>query len=332
METILVAGGAGYIGSHMVYCLIDKGFDVVVADNLSTGFRAAIHPKARFYYGDTRDKVFLRTLFSREKIDASIHMDAYSIVPESVENPLKYFDNDVVGVISLLEVMKEYDVKRIVFSTTAAVYGIPEFEPILEESLKVPISPYGDSKLMMEHIMHWVDHDQPDGIRYVALRYFNAAGAHPNGLIGEAHRNETHLIPNILKVANDDNLKFHMYGDDYQTPDGTNIRDYVHIIDLAEAHILALAYMKDGKPSTAFNLGSSQGYSVKEILETAREVTNRTIPTIIAARRTGDPDVLVADRIKAREILGWKPQYNDIKEIIQTAWQWQQNNPRGYQK
>lgn len=326
METILVAGGAGYIGSHMVYHLIDKGFDVVVADNLSTGFKEAIHPKARFYQGDTRDKSFLTALFSKEKINAVIHMDAYSIVPE----PLKYFDNNVGGVISLLEVMKEYGINRIVFSTTAAVYGIPEAEYVKEVSTKQSINPYGDSKLMMERIMHWVD--QADGIKYVALRYFNAAGAHPNGLIGEAHRNETHLIPNILKVAADDSLKFHIYGDDYQTPDGTNVRDYVHILDLAEAHILALDYMKAGKPSTAFNLGSNHGYSVKEILAATRSVTKMPIPTVIAPRRPGDPDILVADSTKAREILGWQPQYESVNDIIQTAWQWQQNKPNGYRE
>ncbi|MFL2081594.1 UDP-glucose 4-epimerase GalE [Latilactobacillus sakei] len=330
METILVAGGAGYIGAHMVYHLIDKGFDVVVADNLSTGFREAVHPNARFYQGDTRDKAFLRALFSKEKIHAVIHMDAYSIVPESVVDPLKYFDNNVGGVISLLEVMKEFRINRIVFSTTAAVYGIPEVGQVQEESAKQPINPYGDSKLMMERIMHWVD--QADGIKYVALRYFNAAGAHPNGLIGEAHRNETHLIPNILKVAADGSLKFHMYGDDYQTPDGTNVRDYVHILDLAEAHILALDYMKAGNPSTAFNLGSNHGYSVKEILAATRAVTKMSIPTVIAPRRPGDPDVLVADSTKAREILGWQPQYENINDIIQTAWQWHQNKPNGYQE
>ncbi|SPC37034.1 UDP-glucose 4-epimerase GalE [Latilactobacillus fuchuensis] len=330
METILVAGGAGYIGSHMVYYLIDKGFDVVVADNLSTGFRESVHPKARFYQGDTRDKTFLRKLFVKEQIDAVIHMDAYSIVPESVENPLKYFDNNVIGVISLLEVMKEYGIKRIVFSTTAAVYGRSESKYILEDSSKNPINPYGDSKLMMERIMHWVD--QSDGIKYVALRYFNAAGAHPNGQIGEAHSNETHLIPNILKVAADDSLMFHIYGNDYKTPDGTNVRDYIHILDLAEAHILALEYMKSGNPSTAFNLGSNQGYSVKEILDATREVTDKKIPTTISPRRSGDPDVLVADSKKAREILGWTPQYSDIKDIIRTAWNWHKNNPKGYIK
>ncbi|MCM1635794.1 UDP-glucose 4-epimerase GalE [Latilactobacillus sakei] len=330
MDTILVAGGAGYIGSHMVYYLIDKGFDVVVADNLSTGFREAVHSKARFYQGDTRDKEFLRGLFKKEKIDAVIHMDAYSIVPESVANPLKYFDNNVIGVISLLEVMKEYSIKRIVFSTTAAVYGIPEAKYIQEDDAKNPINPYGDSKLMMERIMRWVD--QADGIKYVALRYFNAAGAHPNGQIGEAHSKETHLIPNILKVAADDSRTFHIYGDDYNTPDGTNVRDYVHILDLAQAHVLALEYMKLGHSSTAFNLGSNQGYSVKEILDATREVTGKAIPTTISPRRPGDPDVLVADSTKAREVLGWKPKHSDVKDIIETAWNWHKNNPEGYKK
>jgi len=329
MKTILVAGGAGYIGSHMVYRLIEKGYDVVVADNLSTGFRQAVHPQARFYQGDTRNREFLRTLFQKESIDAVIHMDAFSIVPESMEDPLKYFDNNVIGVITLLEVMQEFKIDKIIFSTTASVYGAPEQVPITEDAKKLPINPYGESKLMMERIMHWVD--QSSDIKYVALRYFNAAGAHPNGLIGEAHAKETHLIPNILKAALDSSLTFNIFGDDYNTPDGTNVRDYVHILDLADAHILALKYLEDGGNSTAFNLGSSQGYSVKEILEEARNVTGKKIAAQVSPRRLGDPDILVADSSKARHILGWQPQYENVHDIIATAWSWHRQHPNGYE-
>lgn len=330
MKTILVAGGAGYIGSHMVYRLIEKGFDVVVADNLATGFRQAVHSRARFYQGDTRDREFLRTLFQREPVDAVIHMDAFSIVPESIADPLKYFDNNVIGVITLLEVMQEFGINKIVFSTTAAVYGSPEKVPISEDDTKNPINPYGDSKLMMENIMRWVN--RALGIKYVALRYFNAAGAHPNGLIGEAHAKETHLIPNVLKAALDPGRTFNIFGDDYATDDGTNVRDYVHILDLADAHILALAYMDNGGESTAFNLGSSSGYSVKEILEEACKVTGVQISARVSARRAGDPDILVADSSKARRILGWHPQYESIHDIIATAWAWHCRHPNGYEE
>lgn len=328
METILVAGGAGYIGSHMVKRLIEKGYDVVVADNLSTGFRAAVDAKARFYEGDTRDQEFLRDLFSKEKIDGVIHMDAYSIVPESVKDPLKYFDNNLIGIIALLEVMKEFNVKKIVFSTTAAVYGNPEKSPIAEGDRKEPINPYGESKLMMEKIMKWVD--EAFGIKYVALRYFNAAGAHPSGDIGEAHANETHLIPNIMKAALDSNREFKIFGEDYNTPDGTNVRDYVHIMDLADAHILALDYLDSGNESAAFNLGSNNGFSVKEILDESRKVTGKEIPATVGPRRPGDPDTLVADSSKAREVLGWRPQYENVHDIIETAWNWHNKNPHGY--
>lgn len=285
MKTVMVAGGAGYIGSHMVYRLLEKGYDVVVVDNLSTGHVEAINKKARFYQGDTRDKDFMDKVFSKENIDTVIHMDAYSIVPESVKDPLKYFDNNLIGVINLLEEMDKHHVDKVIFSTIAAVYGNPERTPILESDRKDPINPYGDSKLMMEKIMKWVSN--ATDIKYVALRYFNAAGAHPEGIIGEAHDNETHLIPNILKVALGKQDMFHIYGDDYNTPDGTNIRDYVHILDLADAHILAMKYLEEGNESAAFNLRSSTGFSVKEILEEAKKVTGMDISTVISPRRGG---------------------------------------------
>lgn len=329
-KTVMVAGGAGYIGSHMVYDLIQKGYDVVVVDNLSTGHKAAIDKKARFYEGDTRDRDFMRSVFKQEpNVDTVIHMDAFSIVPESVEDPLKYFDNNLIGVIALLEVMKEFGVKKIVFSSTAATYGNPERTPIEEDDRKEPINPYGESKLMMEKIMRWVD--QAYGIKFVALRYFNACGAQPEGLIGEDHTHETHLIPNIMKVALGQSEMFHIFGDDYNTPDGTNVRDYVHILDLADAHILAMKYLDAGNESDAFNLGSSTGFSVKQILEETRKVTGKEIPADVAPRRAGDPDILVADSTKARKVLGWKPKYDNVHDIIQTAWTWHSKHPHGYE-
>lgn len=327
--SVLVAGGAGYVGSHMVDRLIEKGYDVVVVDNLSTGHRAAINEKARFYQGDTRDREFLTSVFEKENIDGVIHMDAFSIVPESMKDPLKYFDNNVYGMITLLEVMHEQGCKRMIFSSTAATYGVPERIPIHEDDQKKPINPYGESKLIMEHMIHWCD--VAYGIKWVALRYFNAAGAKADGSIGEDHHPETHLIPIILQTALGERDHIDMYGDDYDTPDGTNVRDYVHILDLADAHILALKYLDEGNESRAFNLGSSTGFSVKQMVEAAREVTGKEIPAKIAPRRPGDPDSLVAESEDARNILGWKPQYDDVHDIIKTAWAWTQSHPNGYE-
>ncbi|MCO6542269.1 MAG: UDP-glucose 4-epimerase GalE [Lactobacillus sp.] len=328
-ETIMVAGGAGYIGSHMVHQLITDGYDVVIVDNLSTGHRKAVNPQARFYEGDTRDGQFLDEVFTKENITAVIHMDAFSIVPESVQNPLKYFDNNVIGMIKLFEAMQAHAIKYLVFSSTAATFGQPEQSPVGDNSPQKPINPYGESKLMMEQMMKWVD--QAYGIKSVALRYFNAAGALADGSIGEDHQPETHLIPIILRAAMGEQDKLKIYGNDYQTPDGTNVRDYVHIIDLAQAHILALKYLQAGNPSDAFNLGSSHGFSVQEILQAARTVTNKEIHAEFAPRRGGDPDILVADSSRAKKVLGWKPQYDNIHDIIQTAWTWKQKHPQGYQ-
>ena len=328
---ILVLGGAGYIGSHMVDRLIEKGDEeVVVVDNLVTGHRQAVHKKARFYEGDIADKDFMRKVFSENpEIDAIIHFAAFSLVAESVAEPLKYFDNNTAGMISLLEVMREFDVKKIVFSSTAATYGIPEEVPILETTPQNPINPYGESKLMMETIMKWTD--QAYGIKFVALRYFNVAGAKPDGSIGEDHGPETHLLPIVLQVAQGKRDKLMIFGDDYQTPDGTNVRDYVHPFDLADAHLLAVDYLRSGKPSTAFNLGSSTGFSNLQIVEAARRVTGAAIPMEIAERRPGDPVTLVASSQKAREVLGWKPVFDDIDKIIETAWAWHSSHPNGYE-
>lgn len=328
---ILVLGGAGYIGSHMVDRLIEKGDEeVVVVDNLVTGHRQAVHEKARFYEGDIADKDFMRKVFSENpEIDAIIHFAAFSLVAESVAEPLKYFDNNTAGMISLLEVMHEFDVKKIVFSSTAATYGIPEEVPVPETAPQKPINPYGESKLMMETIMKWTD--QAYGIKFVALRYFNVAGAKPAGSIGEDHGPETHLLPIVLQVAQGKREKLMIFGDDYQTPDGTNVRDYVHPFDLADAHLLAVDYLRAGKPSTAFNLGSSTGFSNLQIVESARRVTGAAIPMEIAERRPGDPDTLVASSQKAREVLGWKPVFDDIDKIIETAWAWHSSHPNGYE-
>lgn len=326
----LVLGGAGYIGSHTVDRLIEKGEKTIVVDSLVTGHRQAVNKDAKFYQGDIADKDFMRQVFKENSdIDAVIHFAAYSLVAESMKKPLKYFDNNTAGMIKLLEVMNEFSIDKIVFSSTAATYGIPEEVPIKETTPQNPINPYGESKLMMEKIMRWAD--KAYGIKFVPLRYFNVAGAKTDGSIGEDHMPETHLLPIVLQVAMGKRDKLQIFGDDYNTPDGTNIRDYVHPLDLADAHILAVDYLKAGNPSTAFNLGSSTGFSNREILEAARKVTNKEIPAEIAPRRGGDPDVLVASSTKAREVLGWKPQFDDISKIIETAWKWHTLHPEGYQ-
>lgn len=326
---ILVLGGAGYIGSHAVDQLVNKGYEVVVVDSLFTGHKAAVHEKAKFYEGDIRDKEFLNNVFEQEAIDGVMHFAAFSLVGESVEKPLMYFNNNVYGMQVLLEVMKDHDVKHIVFSSTAATYGEPEVVPISEDMPTNPKNPYGESKLMMEKMMKWCDNAY--GMKYVALRYFNVAGAKADASIGEDHDPETHLVPIILQVALGQRDSLKIFGDDYATPDGTCIRDYVQVEDLIAAHILALEYLKAGNPSNAFNLGSNDGYSVKEMLEAARAVTGKEIPAEVVPRRAGDPAQLVAASEKARNILGWKPAYTDIKDIIRTAWNWHVSHPHGYE-
>ena len=326
--SILVLGGAGYIGSHTVDQLIERGYDVAVVDNLVTGHKAAINTKARFYKGDVRDKEFMRNVFQQEDVSGVIHFAAFSIVPESMQSPLKYFDNNTYGMTALLEVMNEFGVKRIVFSSTAATYGEPKAIPIKESDPQVPTNPYGESKLMMETMMKWAD--KAYGIKFVALRYFNVVGAKPDGSIGEDHHPETHLLPIVLQVAAGKRDQLSIFGDDYDTPDGTNVRDYVHVLDLADAHILAFEYLKDGHDSNAFNLGSSTGFSNMEIVEAARKVTGKAIPVTMAPRRAGDPSTLIAASDKARETLGWAPKYDNMEAIIETAWNWHLNHPNGY--
>ncbi|GGC75468.1 UDP-glucose 4-epimerase GalE [Enterococcus wangshanyuanii] len=327
--SILVLGGAGYIGSHAVDQLINKNYEVIVVDNLQTGHKQAVHEQAVFYQGDIRDKAFMQDIFRKESIDGVIHFAASSLVGESVEKPLMYFNNNVYGTQVVLEVMAEFGVKQIVFSSTAATYGEPKTMPIVETMPTNPENPYGESKLMMEKMMKWCD--QAYGMRYVALRYFNVAGAKADASIGEDHDPETHLVPIILQAALGQREYLGIYGDDYDTADGTCIRDYVYIEDLIAAHIAALEYLRNGNESNIFNLGSNNGYSVKEMLEAAREVTGKEIPAKILPRRAGDPSKLVASSEKAKEILGWQPQVTEIKEIIKTAWDWHVSHPKGYE-
>jgi UDP-glucose 4-epimerase len=326
--SILVLGGAGYIGSHAVYQLTDLGYQVVVIDNMQTGHEQAVHPKAFFYKGDIRDREFLRSVFAREKIDAVMHFAANSLVGESMIKPLKYFDNNVYGTQVLLEIMHEFSVKRIVFSSTAATYGEPASIPITEDMPTVPTNTYGETKLIMEKMMKWSD--AAYGIKYVSLRYFNVAGAGKSGEIGEDHTPETHLIPIVLQAALGKRENITIFGEDYDTADGTCIRDYIHVEDLIEAHVLAMNYLLDGGESDIFNLGSSQGFSVKEIVQAARDVTQQEIPAQIGRRRAGDPSKLVASSAKAKKVLGWNPKRTAIGEIIADAWNWHRNHPDGY--
>lgn len=326
--TILVLGGAGYIGSHTVYELIDNGEDVVIIDNLLTGHEEAVHPKARFYKGDIRDKEFLDSVFKKEKIDAVIHFAASSLVGESMYKPLKYYDNNLCGTKILLDSMVEHGIDKIVFSSTAAVYGEPGRIPILETDKTEPTNTYGETKLSMEKMFKWIG--KAHGLRYVSLRYFNACGAHVSGKIGEDHNPESHLIPLILQVPNGKREFISIFGEDYQTKDGTCIRDYIHVTDLAQAHILAVKYLQNGGESDIFNLGNGIGFSVKEVIETARKVTQNAIPAKVTPRRAGDPAKLIASSDKAKKVLGWKPQHAELDEIISTAWNWHKNHPDGF--
>lgn len=330
MKRVLVVGGAGYIGSHAVYQLIDAGFDVVVIDNLSTGHKEAIHGKAKFYQGHIQDEAFLQSVFENEVIDGVMHFSASSLVGESVEQPLKYYHNNVYGTQVLLKVMGRFRVKHIVFSSTAAVYGEPDEVPITEKAPTNPTSPYGETKLAVERMLGWVS-DVSD-LTYVCLRYFNVAGARRSSEIGEDHRPETHLIPIVLEVALGKRDVITIFGDDYDTPDGTCIRDYIHVEDLIDAHILALQYLHNGGKSDVFNLGTKNGFSVKEIIDAALTVTNKDIPVEIAAKRAGDPSKLIANPEKAREVLAWHPSRSEVERVLQDAWNWHLSHPNGYKK
>ncbi|MUG64452.1 UDP-glucose 4-epimerase GalE [Paenibacillus campinasensis] len=324
---ILVTGGAGYIGSHTVAELLERGEEVVVIDNLQTGHREALLG-GKLYEGDLRDKALLKKLFAENEIDAVIHFAANSLVGESMKDPVKYYDNNVFGTLCLLEAMNEADVRKIVFSSTAATYGEPEKVPIAESDRTQPTNVYGETKLMMERMMSWFD--QVLGIKYVSLRYFNAAGSHASGKIGEDHRPESHLIPLVLQTALKQRSHISVFGEDYDTPDGTCIRDYIHVSDLADAHLRAVDYLRRGEQSNVFNLGNGLGFSVKEVIETSKQVTGVDIPVVVEARRAGDPAVLVASSEKARTVLGWNPVRVKLEDIIESAWRWHSSHPNGY--
>ena len=326
---VLVLGGAGYIGSHTVYELIDNGIETVVIDNLETGFMEAVHPKAKFYKGDLRDRMFLDIVLAEEKdIDAVIHFAANSQVGESMVNPLKYYDNNLCGTKTLLDALVAHGIDKIVFSSTAATYGEPENVPICETDKTEPTNCYGETKLSMEKMFQWVG--KAHGLRFVSLRYFNACGAHVSGKIGEAHNPESHLIPLILQVPNGQREAISVFGTDYPTKDGTCVRDYIHVTDLAQAHILAVKYLMAGNESNIFNLGNGVGFTVKEVIKMAEKVTGQSIKVIETSRRVGDPAVLIASSEKAKTVLGWKPKHNSLKEIISTAWAWHKKHPNGY--
>ena len=323
---ILVTGGAGYVGSHTVRALQQAGHEVWVFDSLATGHRAAV-PQGQLFVGDLNDRPLLEFVLQEKQIDAVMHFAALSLVGESVSDPAHYYHNNVTGTLTLLEAMRASDVRRIVFSSTTAIYGDPEQVPITEMALKQPINPYGCTKLAIEHALEAYMRAYDFG--YAALRYFNAAGAAPEGDIGEDHRPESHLIPLVLQVALGQRGEISVFGEDYPTPDGTCIRDYVHVDDLAAAHILALNRLTPGF-GMGVNLGSGCGYSVREIVAACRKVTGKAIPMRVTARRAGDPPKLIADHTKATRELGWQPKYTSIEEIVATAWNWHRRHPSGY--
>ncbi|PYZ97530.1 UDP-glucose 4-epimerase GalE [Alteribacter lacisalsi] len=326
---VLVCGGAGYIGSHAALALLEKNEEVVVVDNLQTGHKDAVSEGAKLYSGDLRDEAFLNTVFEENDIESVIHFAADSLVGVSMEEPLQYYSNNVYGAMCLLSAMKEHGVSRIVFSSTAAAYGEPVSVPIQETDPTVPGNPYGETKLAIEKMLKWCG--EAYGIRSISLRYFNVAGADMSGRIGEDHTPETHLIPIVLQVALGQRDKIMIFGDDYHTPDGTCIRDYIHVSDLIDAHLLALGRLRDGHGSSVYNLGNGNGFSVKEVIETARKVTGREIPAELAPRRAGDPARLVASSDKARSELGWEPAYPELEKIIDSAWNWHRQRPNGYE-
>jgi UDP-glucose 4-epimerase len=322
--TILVTGGAGYIGSHAVLALQQAGYGVVVLDNLVYGHRELVENvlKAELVIGDTNDRVLLDKLFDTHDIAAVMHFAAYAYVGESVTNPAKYYRNNVTGTLTLLEAMLEAEVNKFVFSSTCATYGIPDTVPIPEDHPQNPINPYGATKLMVERIL--ADFNAAYDFKSVCFRYFNAAGADPEGRLGEDHNPETHIIPLVLQTALGLRDSVSIFGTDYPTPDGSCIRDYIHVTDLASAHVLGLEYLLNGGESQAFNLGNGSGFSVKEVIDTARTITGREIKAIECDRRPGDPPALVGSSEKARSVLGWQSQYADLTQILTHAWNWHQ--------
>lgn len=328
MNKILIVGGAGYIGSHNVKLFLNRGYEVVVVDNLNTGHLKALDKRAKFYKCDIRNKEELKKIFLCEKPDGVVHFAALSLVGVSMKEPLEYFSNNVYGMQILLEVMHETGVNKIVFSSSAATYGDHKEMPLTEESATNPTNPYGETKLMMEKMMKWCD--VAYGIKYVSLRYFNAAGAYDDGTLGEDHNPETHLIPLILQVPLGKRDHISIFGNDYETKDGTCIRDYIHVMDLADAHVKAIEYLLQGNNSEIFNLGTGEGQSVNEMIETAEEVVGETIKKEYASRRAGDPAKLIASNKKAAEILNWQPKYT-LKMIMETAWKFHKTHKNGYE-
>ena len=318
--SILVVGGAGYIGSHMVAQLVDNGQDTIVLDNLVKGHQSALWPGAKFYKGNMEDGALLDRIFTENSITAVVHFAAYSLVAESVAHPGMYYQNNVAGTLALLEGMVRHGVKKIVFSSTAAVYGMPDNLPIAENALEQPINPYGESKLAVERMLKWFDHAH--GIKYITLRYFNVAGAHESGKIGENHQPETHMIPCVLQTAQGQRESFDLYGTDYPTLDGTCIRDYIHVCDLVDAHVLALGHLENGADSNIYNLGSGSGFSNLEIIEAAQKITGIDFKVNIKPRRPGDPPVLIASSEKIKQELGWHPVRTNMENIMATAWKW----------
>lgn len=323
-ETILVTGGAGYIGSHAVLALKKAGYEVIVLDNLVYGHRDLVEQvlQVELIVGDINDRPLLDRLFAERKIDAVMHFSAYAYVGESVTDPAKYYRNNVIGTVTLLEAMIGASIKKFVFSSTCATYGVPHTVPIAEDHSQNPINPYGATKLMVERILQ--DFDPAYDLKSVIFRYFNAAGADPTGLLGEDHEPETHLIPLVLMAAMGKRDSISIFGTDYPTDDGTCIRDYIHVTDLAEAHILGLEYLLKGGDAAIFNLGNGNGFSVKQVIDTAKQVTGRDIKVELSDRRPGDPPILVGSSDKARNILGWEPKFPALKEILTHSWQWHQ--------
>jgi UDP-glucose 4-epimerase len=323
-STILVTGGAGYIGSHAVLALKQAGYEVVIFDNLEYGHKELVDSVlgVELFVGDTRDRASLDKVFATHKIDAVMHFAAYIAVGESVEKPAMYYENNVVGTLNLLEAMRAANIHKLVFSSTCAVYGIPATTPIVEDCPFAPISPYATSKLMVENILS--DFDTAYGFKSVRFRYFNASGADPSGRLGEDHTPETHLVPLVLFAAMGKREHISVYGTDYPTPDGTCIRDYIHVQDLAAAHVLGLSYLLAGGDSQVFNLGNGNGYSVKEVIETAKQVTGKEIKVVYGDRRAGDPSILVGSSDRVRKVLGWNPEFPKLEDIIAHAWQWHQ--------
>lgn len=327
---ILVCGGAGYIGSHTVAALIERGEEVVIADNMTKGHEGALCFGGKLCVGDIRDPDFLDKVFSENDIEAVIDFAAHIEVGESMKDPLSFYENNVYSVVKLVQAMNRAGVKRIVFSSTAAVYGQPEEMPITEQCAKSPANAYGNSKLAVEQLLHWCD--VAYGVKSTCLRYFNASGAHSSGKIGEDHSPESHLVPIVLQAAQGKREFVTVFGTDYPTPDGTCVRDYIHVTDLADAHIKALDRLKAGGDTTVYNLGSGTGFSVKEIIEMAREVTGVDIKAVMGERREGDPAFLIASSDKIRKELGWKPKYDNVRDIIASAWAWHSAHPSGYEE